>query len=111
LVHGEEWETNQIPKSLAKAGAWLEEQAPGEEPFIKPWMIEIADDRFELDVSRTEESLGWHPRHNLRAELPQMIERLKSNPRAWYHENKLAPPRWLDREGARSATLHPPTPG
>jgi hypothetical protein len=44
--------TPQIPKSPAKAGAWLQDQIPGEEPFIKPWMIDLADDHYALDIHR-----------------------------------------------------------
>ncbi|MGH7215480.1 MAG: NAD-dependent epimerase/dehydratase family protein, partial [Tepidisphaeraceae bacterium] len=33
------WDTTQIPKALAKAGAWVQDQAwRDEESFIKPWM-------------------------------------------------------------------------
>lgn len=44
LVHGEDWETSAMPEELAKAAAWLQDQIPGQEPFIKPWMIDRADD-------------------------------------------------------------------
>jgi nucleoside-diphosphate-sugar epimerase len=99
LLHGEEWTTNSIPKALAKVGAWLEQHVPGEEPFIKPWMIDIADDHFELDISRARQQLGWSPKRNLRAALPRMIERLKADPAAWYRENKLPLPRSLETGG------------
>jgi hypothetical protein len=49
-----DWETTEIPKVVAKAGAWVQDQIPGvEEPFIKPWMIDLADDRYVLDITRT----------------------------------------------------------
>ena len=28
LIHGEQWGTREIPKSLAKAGAWVQDQVP-----------------------------------------------------------------------------------
>ena len=60
LIHGEELETRQIPKALAKAGAWVLDNAPlGEEPFIKPWMIDLADDHYALDTGRARTLLGW----------------------------------------------------
>lgn len=90
LLFGDEWETREIPKSLAKAGAWVEDAVPlAEEPFIKPWMVDIADDHYVLDISRAHTMLGWEPRHLLRGLLPRMIELLKSDPRRWYRENKL----------------------
>lgn len=96
-IHGEtEWETTQIPKAVAKAGAWVQDQIPGiEEPFIKPWMIDLADDHFALDISRARQLLGWSPRHTLRETLPKMVSALKSDPEGFYRLNKLQgePPR------------------
>jgi len=91
-LHGEEWATRQIPKPLAKAGAWLQDAPPGEEPFIKPWVIDLADDHYALDITRTRELLGWTPQRSLRATLPEMIARLKRDPRAWFEKNKLPVP-------------------
>ena len=92
LIHGEHWETLALPKSVAKAGAWVEDQIPGKDPFIKPWMIERADDHYELDISRARTVLGWQPQHSLRNTLPQMVEILKADPVRWYRENKLDAP-------------------
>jgi nucleoside-diphosphate-sugar epimerase len=89
LLHGREWETREIPKSLAKTGAWLENEVLEEEPFIKPWMVDFADDRYELDISRARALLGWKPKYSLRDSLPRITAALKSNPAGWYHANKL----------------------
>jgi nucleoside-diphosphate-sugar epimerase len=100
LIHGEEWETQQIPKALAKAGAWVQGAIPfGEEPFIKPWMIDLADDHYELDIARARTALGWQPRRSLRGTLPKMVAALKDDPLRWYHENKLEPPSWVEEAG------------
>jgi nucleoside-diphosphate-sugar epimerase len=90
-IHGEtDWETTQIPKAVAKAGAWVQDQIPGiEEPFIKPWMIDLADDHYALDISRARELLDWSPRRTLRETLPTMVTTLKADPAAFYRENKL----------------------
>ncbi|MBX9625528.1 MAG: NAD(P)-dependent oxidoreductase [Gemmataceae bacterium] len=93
LIHDEEWETHQIPKALAEAGAWVQDHLPFVgEPFIKPWMIERADDHYELDVTRARTLLGWEPRRSLRETLPKMVAALKENPARWYEENHLGPP-------------------
>jgi nucleoside-diphosphate-sugar epimerase len=52
LIHSEEWETREIPKSLAKTGAWIEDKILDEEPFIKPWMVDMADDHYAIDITR-----------------------------------------------------------
>jgi nucleoside-diphosphate-sugar epimerase len=90
-IHGDaDWETIQIPKAVAKAGAWVQDQIPGvEEPFIKPWMIDLADDHYALDISRARGLLGWSPGRNLRETLPSMVTTLRSDPREFYRLNKL----------------------
>lgn len=87
LIHGEEWKTYEVPAPLAKAGAWAMDLFG--DPFIKPWMIDRADDHFELDISRAKELLGWEPKHNLMDTLSAMIENLKADSEKWYKENKL----------------------
>lgn len=104
LIHGEEWKTYPIPKALAKAGSWLQNRLPlGEEPFIKPRMIDLADDHYELDISRARRVLDWAPQHSLRDTLPLMIDALKTDPSGWYRGNKLKPPVWL-----KTAAMHSP---
>jgi nucleoside-diphosphate-sugar epimerase len=93
LIHGEEWETRRIPKAAAKAGAWLQDQTPlVEDPFIKPWMIDLADDHYALDITRARNVIDWAPTHSLRETLPKMVAALKADPAGWYKANKLQPP-------------------
>jgi nucleoside-diphosphate-sugar epimerase len=109
LIHGaRQWETIRVPKPIARAGAaaqeMLEPVVPdaidqGETPFIKPFMIAMADDHYALDIARAEEWLGWRPRHRLEDELPAMIDNLKRDPLAWYRRNGITPPVWLERVG------------
>jgi nucleoside-diphosphate-sugar epimerase len=95
LIHGhDDWPTVRIPKAMAKAGAWVQEKLAGseEEPFIKPWMIDLADAHYPVDISRAKSRLGWAPRHRLSQTLPAMVAALKRDPRAWYEHNKLPLP-------------------
>lgn len=102
LIHGaEEWPTLRVPKPVAAAGAWaqdkLERVVPdaldlGERPFIKPFMVRMADDHYELDISRARDLLGWSPRHHLKTALPTIVDALKRDPKAWYEKNGLTPP-------------------
>jgi nucleoside-diphosphate-sugar epimerase len=89
LIHNEEWETREIPKALAKTGAWLEDALPFHDPFIKPWMVDLADDHFELDVTRARQLLDWQPQRSLRETLPKIVAALKADPEKFYCENKL----------------------
>lgn len=101
LLHGEDdWSTRSVPKPLAQAGAWLQDVAEavvpdaidqGEGPFIKPFMVELADDHFEIDPARALQTLGWRPRHRLRDALPQMVQALRSDPAGWRAQHHLGP--------------------
>jgi len=102
LIHGESWETHEVPAPLAKVGAWVQEQLPGPEPFIKPWMIDRANDHYALDIARARDLLNWEPRHSLRTTVPIMVAALKADPAGWYRENELEPPPELRKGGAGS---------
>ena len=95
LLHGEDWETLAIPGALAplaKAGAWLMGKLPGADPFIRPWMIDRANDHYALDITRARTLLGWEPKRSLRETIPKMIAGLKADPVAWYRDNDLEAP-------------------
>jgi len=92
LIHGEEWPTVRIPEQIAKAGAWTKNVLSGGDEFIKPWMIDLADDHYPVDISKAERKLEWRPSHRLRDVLPKMVAKLKEDPRSWYQENGLSMP-------------------
>jgi nucleoside-diphosphate-sugar epimerase len=94
-LHGvDHWRTFRIPAPLAKAGAWAREHNPfGEDPFIRSWMVDRADDHYELDISTAREQLGWEPHHDIRSAVAPMIANLRADRRRWYAENDLRPPR------------------
>lgn len=101
LVHGSEWTTLRVPAPVAKVGAFVQEKAEplvpdaidhGEKPFIRPFMIDMADHHYALDVTKAREMLGWQPRHRLEDELPAMTASLRRDPKAWYEANGMTPP-------------------
>jgi hypothetical protein len=92
LIHGKEWPTIRIPKPVAKAGAWVEDKLAGDESFIKPWMIDLADDHYPIAIDHARRALGWNPSHRLDTTLPQMVARLKRDSARWYRINKMKPP-------------------
>ncbi len=110
LIHGETWATETLPKILAKTGAQLQNQMEivipdsidkGEKPFIKPFMVDLADDHYELDISRARKLLDWEPKHSLRDALPGIVKELKADPLSWYKRNKLTPAEWIETMAAQ----------
>lgn len=104
VIHGTDWDTVKIPELVAEAGAWLQEKNPlGDKPFIKPWMVPLADDDFVLDTTRAQTTLNWRPKHSLSETIPLMVTALKADPLKWYAENHLEVPSWLKEEATASA--------
>lgn len=91
LIYHREIRTFRVPKWFAKFGAWVQCLfAFKKKPFIRPWMIDLADDHYEFDISGAKEILGWAPKHSLEKTLPIMIEKLKKDPEKWYKINQLS---------------------
>jgi nucleoside-diphosphate-sugar epimerase len=92
-IHGTDWLTQRIPISLAWCGAKVQEHVPiVQKPFIKSWMVKLADHHYDLDITKAKKYLDWEPQHSLRGTLPKMIALLKSKPDVFYQENKISPP-------------------
>lgn len=90
LLYSRDIKTIAIPKTIAKFGAWVENHAPFvHDEFIQPWMIDLADDHYALDITRAKQILKWEPMHSLDKSLPLMINALKNDPIAWYKKNGL----------------------
>jgi nucleoside-diphosphate-sugar epimerase len=98
MIHGKGWPAIRIPKAAAKVGAWVKDQLSRKEeqaPFIKPWMIDLADQNYPVDIRRARDQLDWAPTHTLRRTLPEMIRRMRQDPAGWYEANGLPIPEQL----------------
>ena len=93
-IHGEEWPAIRIPKTVAKVGAWVQDKLASDDApaFIKPWMVDLADQHYPVEIERARQRLGWEPRHRLRTTIDTIIDRLEADPEAWYREHGLPPP-------------------
>lgn len=100
LIHGDEWDTVEVPKRLARVGAWMQQEVLDQDPFIRPWMVDISEEHYEIDISRARRELGWMPHHSIIQTLPEMIARLKADPPRFYEINNLDASRVAARGGA-----------
>ncbi|MEZ5987802.1 MAG: NAD(P)-dependent oxidoreductase [Planctomycetota bacterium] len=92
-LHGRSWTTIRIPAPVAKAGAWLKDKLPfGEDAFIKPWMIDLADADYPVAITKAERVLSWRPGHSLRRDIDTILAKLVEDPEAWYEANGLPTP-------------------
>lgn len=105
LIFGEkEWKTYIVPECIAKPGAWTEEKAEpivpdafdqGEKPFIKPFMIDLASDHYDLNISKAQKQLDWSPKHRIYQGIAELVDNLKSDPTRWYRNNGITRPDWM----------------
>jgi len=91
LLHGsKKWPMWWIPKPIAKLGAWVQNHTPFmTKPFIKPWMVDLADDNYQFSMERAKEVLDWAPKRSLRKTMPKLVENMKADPIAWYKRHKI----------------------
>jgi nucleoside-diphosphate-sugar epimerase len=98
MIHGKRWPTLQVPKVLAKAGAWLQEHMTSDEdgPFLRPWMVDLADDNYEVDLTHARTQLAWEPVRRLRDSLSLMIGNFHNHKETWYADHDLKSPEPLE---------------
>lgn len=86
------WTTMWIPPAIAKLGASVIDSFSSGKSFIKPFMIQLADDHYALDIEYAKNTIGWEPTHRLIDEVPKIVQRLKDDPESWYERNGLEAP-------------------
>jgi len=87
-----------IPKWFAWMGAFVQCHTPFmKKPFIRPWMIKLADEHYELDVSKAKHLFKWEIKHSLKNSLPMMLKDLESDPISWYKKNNLKMPKHMQK--------------
>ncbi|KTD57039.1 Vitamin K epoxide reductase family protein [Legionella santicrucis] len=105
LLHDEKMELFNIPRPVAKAASWVEEKSEsiipndfdqGEKPFIRPFMIDLGSDHYELDIAKAREKLHWRPSHHIEEIVPKIINELKKDPKNWYKNNGITLPDWME---------------
>ena len=101
---GDFWpEEEDITRPSTRGVCTYADHLPGQESFIKPWMIDRANDHYALDITRARTLLGWEPKRSLRETLPKMVAALKADPLGWYRENDLEFPARLEKVGEQRA--------
>jgi UDP-glucose 4-epimerase len=99
LIHNKDhWPMIRVPKWFAKMGSAIQNSIPFvPKPFIKPWMVDLADDNYEFTMDKARKVLGWSPKRSLRQTLPALVENLKADPRAWYKRHNIPLPHFLKK--------------
>lgn len=49
--------------------------------------------RYPIAIDRARLKLGWEPRHRLRDTIPETVRQMKRNPRPWYEQHDIEPPK------------------
>lgn len=94
ILHQKKLLLIEIPKWLAKFGAALMVFVcglMGKRRFVRPWMIDFADEHFEFDIRYSQQELGWQPHRQIQADLPRMLKKLKEEPEIYFEKNSRRP--------------------
>ena len=107
LLFNKQINVRSLPKSVAKIGAWVENHSPFvSNGFIQPWMIDLADDHYDLNITKAKQILHWEPQHSLDKSLPIMVNSLKYDPIAWYKKNDLHMPAHIRKQIEEEQHVH-----
>jgi UDP-glucose 4-epimerase len=103
LIHNvDHWPMIWVPKWFAKLGSWVQNNIPFlPKPFIKPWMVDLADDNYEFTMEKARRVLGWSPKRTLRQTLPALVANLKADPIAWYKRHKIPISRYVKKHAKK----------
>ncbi len=55
-----------------------------------PWMVDLADAHYDVDISASKQLLGWKPKKTLQSTLPLMVRSLQCDEGEWYKNNGLS---------------------
>lgn len=92
LLFGEEMKTYRIPKWIAFLGSWAQCHTPFvQKPFIKPWMIALADQNYDILTTKAKKLLSFTTEKDVMRTLKKMIEFLQTDPESFYKVNGLIP--------------------
>ncbi len=56
--------------------------------FFKPWMIELADKKYQFNIEKAKRILRWQPRFQLEQHMKVIIRNLKSDTHRWFATNE-----------------------
>jgi nucleoside-diphosphate-sugar epimerase len=63
----------------------------GREFFFKPWMVSLADKKYQFDTDKAKKVLEWQPGFRLEQYMKVIIKTLKNNPKRWFEINIIIP--------------------
>lgn len=92
MIHDKERSAVSVPKMLAKAGAKAMKAVGLGDESVEPWMVDIADQEYRIDIDKARKMLDWDPQIKLRNELPHIVGRLLEDPEEWYKRNGMEVP-------------------
>ena len=61
----------------------------GRSYFFKPWMVILADKKYQFNIDKAKGILKWHPKFRLEQHMKVMIKNLKSDTSNWFITNKI----------------------
>ena len=92
-IYGKKINSIHIPKWLVYVFVYITNRIYyilGREFFFKPWMISLADEKYQFDTDKAKKVLEWQPRFRLEQCMKVIIKNLRNDPRRWFEINIIA---------------------
>ncbi len=61
----------------------------GRNYFFKPWMVKLANKKYQFNIDKAKEILKWQPKFQLEQHMKVIIRNLKSDTSRWFVINKI----------------------
>ncbi len=61
----------------------------GRSYFFKPWMVKLADKKYQFNIDRAKGIFKWQPKFRLAQYMKVMIRNLKNDSSSWFVTNKI----------------------
>ncbi|MHC4268010.1 MAG: NAD-dependent epimerase/dehydratase family protein [Planctomycetota bacterium] len=61
----------------------------GRNYFFKPWMVKLANKKYQFNIDRAKGTLKWQPGFQLEQHMKVIVRNLKSDTRRWFVTNKI----------------------
>jgi nucleoside-diphosphate-sugar epimerase len=91
-IHGKQLNLIHLPKWLV----WFYVYAInkiclflGKNYFFKPWMVDVADKRYQFNIEKAKKALEWQPRFQLEQYMKVIIKNLKTDTHKWFAINNI----------------------
>ncbi len=81
-----------LPKFIVKLNIYIINifyTITGRNYFFKPWMVTLANKKYQFNIDKAKQALKWQPSFKLEQHMKVIVRNLKSDTHKWFEINKI----------------------